>query len=65
MNSKRNFKTVLFLLLLSAAVLALCGLWAKERILFVLAIATGLVALIQYVLFLINPRLFKDKKYSS
>jgi hypothetical protein len=65
MNSKRNFKWMLFLLLPLAAILALCGLWTRERILFVLAAATGLGALIQYVLFVMNPGLFKDKEHSS
>jgi hypothetical protein len=69
MNRKKNFKTVLVLLILAASALLLIGLFSKgqpaRRILFPLAIGVGLAALIQCFLYAINPGLFRDKRRPS
>jgi cytochrome c biogenesis factor len=69
MNCKKNFNTVLVLLLAAAAGVLLFGVFIKDgtlrRILFQLAGGLGLGALIQCVLFAVNPGLFKDKRRPS
>lgn len=64
MNYRRNFKTVLILLLVSGGILVLLGLFTEgqmKRMSFGLSAGMGLAALVQCILFAVSPKLFKDK----
>ena len=62
---KKNFKILVRILSVSAIVLFLIGYFVKNEntktMLLYIAVAIGAAFLLQVVLFLINPRLFRNK----